>query len=203
MPLEPFDQTYFQGDRPEGYTNYSREQWGGVWTFESLAQQLYDMSAQRGQSMQNRKVLVVGCAYGYGVQELVELGVDAYGLDISAWAISQAQAQLPSAIAAKIIQGDARVRANLTAARSLAGLSGNARFDVIVDEDLLTCFNDADAAAASSEWRSRHAQRVVHRLTTKIPNIAQYGYNVKSVAQWRTLLGAADWIFDYYDWTEG
>jgi hypothetical protein len=92
------------------------------------------------------------------------------------------------------------VRADLNAARQRAGLGGNARFDLIVSEDLLPCFTDAEAVAAATEWRTRHAQRVLHRIT-----IGNYegGYTLHTLAEWRALLGPADWLYDYVTWEVG
>lgn len=42
-----------------------------------------------------RNVLDVGCAYGYIVKYLVDMGVDAYGTDISEWCEKQAATIIP------------------------------------------------------------------------------------------------------------
>ena len=191
-----YDESYFH-DNDAGYTQYQRDLWPPDTPehLQSRAQQLFNEVASRGASIANRKVLILGCAYGYTVEYLVGLGANAFGMDISAYAISQA----PSSIAGRVLVGDARLRADLNAARSLAAIQGNARFDLIVSEDLLPCYTDAQAIAAAIEWRTRHGQRVAHRIT--IGNY-QGGYNLKTLAQWRTLLGTADWIFDYMTWAE-
>ena len=51
-----------------------------------------------------KKVLDVGCARGYLVYAFQELGVDAYGIDISKWAITNADPEVPKE---KLILGDA------------------------------------------------------------------------------------------------
>ena len=192
-----YDESYFHGNDEAGYSNYRRNLWpeDGFSSFVDRARTLVEKMADRGASIEQRTVLVLGCAFGYSVEYLVSMGVDAYGMDISAYAISQA----PASIASRLMVGDARVRGDLNSARGMAGLRGQNRYDLIVSEDLLPCFTDADAVAAATEWR-RHAMRSLHRIS-----IGDYGggYTLHTLAEWRALLGSQDWIVNYTTWEEG
>jgi len=193
-----FDESYFRGDRLDGYTDYGRAMWGGTWTFGGFAEDTLDRAASKGVSLSNRSVLVVGSGFGFMVEELLARGVNAWGLDVSEYAISQT----PAAIVGRNLLGDARLRSALNAARSAAGLKGNARFDLILTEDVLPCMSsDAEALALAVELR-RHAIRVGHRVST-FPSLADVGYLWHTLAEWRALLGSGDWLWDYHDWTEG
>lgn len=194
MPELTFDSAYYNGGRSYGYGLYSRELWGSNATFPDFAAELLNKAASRGLSLAQRTVLVVGCAYGYTVEALRALGVDAYGMDVSAYAVSQA----PAAVAPYVIQGD--VLTDLDAARDLAGLKGRRTFDFLLDEDVLTCLDDAQAVTACAEFR-RVAARVGHRLTVHPVE----GYNTKPLADWRALCDPTgrDWWWVYMTWGEG
>jgi SAM-dependent methyltransferase len=89
---EPFDQSYFEGfgSRHEGYWNFPdnfvRHNFAVVWAD--------DIEAETG-LVTGKDILVVGCAYGFLVAELDSRGANAIGIDISGWAISQANLRFP------------------------------------------------------------------------------------------------------------
>lgn len=196
MPLT-FDQLYYNGN-PQGYTRYGRDMWMGRFTFGQFADDLMARATARGLSLASKRVLIVGCAYGFTVEELRARGVNAFGMDISPYAI----AQVPASVAAHVSVGDMRIRSDLNSMRSLAGLGGNQKFDLIVDEDALTSLSDADAVTACNEMR-RAGAFVAHRLT--VHNLEQpHDYNIKSLAAWKALCdtGNVDWWSVYTSWSE-
>jgi ubiquinone/menaquinone biosynthesis C-methylase UbiE len=69
---------YFDGPREYGYGGY---QYDGRW--KPVAQ---DLIAHFG-LLRGDRLLDIGCAKGYLVKELVELGIDAYGIDVSEYAM--------------------------------------------------------------------------------------------------------------------
>lgn len=94
-----------------------------------------------------RSVIVAGCGWGYLVDELVSRGVDAWGIDISPYALAKAREVLPSRSVNRVLLGDA------------AAPSIDRRFDLAVTEDMLpVCglgeiYVVRDALRASSERR--------------------------------------------------
>lgn len=73
-----FGEKYFDGPRDYGYGGY---RYDGRW--KPVAQDLIDhFGLSRGD-----RLLDVGCAKGFLVKELVELGIDAYGIDVSEYAV--------------------------------------------------------------------------------------------------------------------
>ncbi len=77
-----YTEEYFEGDRSKSnYSGYSEASFGPS---QMLADTLYRF-------FRPLDAIDVGCAVGHGVKRLVELGVDAYGVDISDWAVAQAE----------------------------------------------------------------------------------------------------------------
>ena len=77
-----FSAEYFDGERKYGYGGYIND---GRW--KKVAEKIinfYDLK-------ENSKILDVGCAKGFLVNELNLLGIDAYGIDISEYALSKAE----------------------------------------------------------------------------------------------------------------
>lgn len=73
-----FDKNYFSPPR-YGYNNYRRNS-----SFLAIAQKLYEKF-----NLKNKTVLDVGCAFGFLLHDLRDMGCNAFGLDISNYAISQ------------------------------------------------------------------------------------------------------------------
>lgn len=103
--LEPneYDISYFDGRKAvyshnAGYNEYRRwyrrsndyvptEQSTGEF-FRDFAKMLFDKF-----SLSGKKVLDVGCAYGFVVEDLRSMGADAYGIDVSDYAKQQSKVQ--------------------------------------------------------------------------------------------------------------
>lgn len=195
-----YDADYFQGDlsaipEPSGYGNYGEPNYRDTSTRTG---QLIQKTVDSGINVVGKKVLVLGCAYGYLVKYLVSLGVDAYGLDISSFAISQA----PPEIASQVFVGDARLESSYTQAKTLAGLTKpNDKFDLIVDEDMVVCLTDAEAVTLCTLGK-KYSSMLYHLIDVS-PHLAQW-YNLHTVAQWKTLVGTSPkekW-FERFSWEE-
>lgn len=97
---EPYDESYyhtFSLIRPEGYHDYTRP------TFVSVLRGFADDIEMITGPVSGKRVLDIGCAYGYSTDELALRGADVSGFDLSTWAISQANARFPTR---DFIQGD-------------------------------------------------------------------------------------------------
>ncbi len=138
------------------------------------------------------KLLVAGCGPGYLVDELVNLGRDAWGLDAAGYCASR------FVLPARIMQADSLVRSQLAAVRSFAGLQGNAKFAGLVTDDLLPCFSDAEVAIAVTESR-RIANVVLHIVTCSkagdVPGSRNPELNWKLHSAWAAL-AAPDKVYD-------
>ena len=80
-----YGEEYFDGDRSVGYGGY---RYDGRW--KPVAKDIVKYySLKKGD-----KFLDIGCAKGFLVQDMLDLGIDAYGADISEYAIKSASKKL-------------------------------------------------------------------------------------------------------------
>lgn len=185
-----FDQRYFEGrevddPHPAGYYYYP----------DSHLE--YDQyAAEIDSAVGSRKALVVGCAYGFALQYLVNAhGWNrAYGMDVSDW-VQQAAFD---GVSDRIYQGDA-LNANDfdTIARDT---QGPPRWDFIYSEYLLSHFTDEEAVQAYNNMREAAGELTLHRVWSGTgTDFEQEWFNAKSVDEWIALCGDHDdveWI-DY------
>lgn len=89
---EPFDESYFNGNHAGGYTDFSKL------IFRAIPR-ADDIQSYFGKFEKQDKVLVIGCAYGFLVDELASRDGgehEVIGVDISSYAIGEAQKLYPS-----------------------------------------------------------------------------------------------------------
>ena len=80
-----YGKEYFDGAREYGYGGYSYD---GRWT--PVAQDIIDhFELKKGD-----RVLDVGCAKGFLVKDLLALGIDAYGIDVSKYALMNCEPEV-------------------------------------------------------------------------------------------------------------
>lgn len=146
----------------------------------------------------NTDLLIAGCAFGYTVQYLTDLPAytaSAYGFDASAWAISQAQAEVP-AVAARLMVADALSASDMDAARLMVVGHGARKVPLVVTEDMLPCLTDAEIPAALANLRAI-SNTLAHIVTLDGPGADHAtGLNWKSAAEWRALIGSSEWILN-------
>jgi len=80
-----YGQLYFDGPREYGYGGYVYD---GRW--RSVAKDIINIYKLK----KGDKILDVGCAKGFLVKDLLELGIDAFGLDISEYAIKNCEKEV-------------------------------------------------------------------------------------------------------------
>ena len=80
-----YGETYFDGPREYGYSGY---RYDGRW--RPVAQDIVDHFGLKP----GDKVLDVGCAKGFLVKDLLELGIDAYGIDVSHYALMNCEPEV-------------------------------------------------------------------------------------------------------------
>jgi hypothetical protein len=89
------------------------------------------------------KVAVIGAALGYLVKHLRLLGIDAWGADQSAWALTQ----VPPELSAYMFYADLSRNKDRNDFKAFCGLSGNQKFSLAVTEDVLPCLTDNETVA--------------------------------------------------------
>ena len=80
-----YGRLYFDGPREYGYGGY---QYDGRW--KPVAQDIIDFFSLRP----GDRFLDVGCAKGFLVKDLLTLGIDAYGIDVSEYAIQNCEPEV-------------------------------------------------------------------------------------------------------------
>ncbi len=159
--------------------------------FQARVNELKTRFAPNGQ-----KTLVVGCGFGYLVRLAVTAGYDAYGLDVSSYAIDRGKALLPE-VASRLVLGDALTAAGMDAVSAAAGLHGNPpRFDILVTEDFLECLTDTEISVGLPLWRARCRANLGHIVTPADEWGQAHGadsrINWKTVEEWRAIVSPPD-----------
>jgi hypothetical protein len=191
-----FGQAYFERDavqspHPAGYSYYTRE----FLPFEWYAEKINSELTSQGINPSGSKVLVVGCAYGYTVEYLRQnWDIDAYGMDISSWAVSQA----PASVSGEIYQGDARSGQDL---KSVRQQTPGGPFDAVVIECVLSCLTDSEAQTAVSNARSEAKSALITRVwSSDGSDVNPDYYNTKTLSAWQSLCdpnGDDYWLTEY------
>lgn len=135
LPSE-YDISYFDGSKSSlqhnaGYTKYER--WHRKLADNDTGEHWKDLasSLKNSRGLAGKKVLEIGCAKGFVVEDLRALGVDAYGVDVSSYAVSQAAAS----VAPFLTVADVRT--------SLLGYPNNS-FDAVFSMRFLECLSEAE-----------------------------------------------------------
>lgn len=130
-----------------------------------------------------KTVLIVGPAYGFLVEHCLRLGMDAWGLEASAWALEQAKTHCPEALS-RLVHGDALNEADLVRVAVLAGVD---TFGVAVTEDVMPMLTVGEVEQMKVALH-RHAKQTVHYVTpapvTPHPSIV----TAKDEVAWREAL---------------
>lgn len=133
---EEYDISYFDGRKGPlkhnaGYDKYER--WYRNDGANSLGEKWKDKAKQLldKHSLKDKKVLEIGCAKGFLVKDLRDMGVDAYGLDVSFYAIDEAE----SGMSSYLTVGDAR---------TYLSNYGDGEFDVVFSLRFLECVSEID-----------------------------------------------------------
>ena len=162
---EEYDQSYFDGrlatyKHNAGYGKYARWYRGDADNPDD-AGELFKEQARRWveQYSFTGKLLDVGCAKGFHVKDFRDLGVDAWGVDVSSYAVGEAE---PA------------VAPYLTVANILTHISSYKRneWDVIFSARFLECISEADLPGLIDEM-NRVSRYQVHIIDEQ-PNSTYY-----------------------------
>ena len=119
-------------------------------------------------SLEGKKVLEIGCAKGFVVEGLRDLGVDAYGIDVSQYAIDCARE-------------DIKPYLKVADVRTALADYKNKEFDLIFSRWTLCCFTDEEIAKMIIQMNRIAVQQVHWMMET---GNATY-YNLKIIQQWK------------------
>lgn len=140
LDTSEYDKNYFDGElvdnpHPAGYGSYSRnpKTYSGRSRYGAEAERLIDKHVLDG-----AKVLVLGCAKGFLVDELRNRGVDAYGVDVSSYAVNNA----PSSVQGYLTVADARNQLDNY---------GTDEFDTVLSRHFFSTIPESDAASIVSK----------------------------------------------------
>jgi hypothetical protein len=157
---EFYDEEYFERGVQTGKSGY-----GGYYNhplFKAIARELKGYFTPK-------RVLDVGAAMGFMVQELAGLGVDAHGIDISEYAVGGC----PEAVTSRLVCGRAE---------KLPWENGD--FDLVVSFDMLEHLNETQYRAAIREMARVSSKNLLFSITTDDHVIDQSHISVMPIEKW-------------------
>ena len=129
LSASDYNETYFNGEVVGGYPlkrwyrNLADFPEGTGEYYKDRAKKIFDTY-----NLEGKKVLDIGCAFGFTVKDLREFGADAYGIDFSEYAVGVANSPY-------VTLADARTHAK--------SLKVN-EYDLIIMCEFLHCLTDED-----------------------------------------------------------
>jgi hypothetical protein len=138
------------------------------------------------------KIAVIGCAYGYLVKHLRLLGLQAWGYDLSQWALNR----VDPAAAPYCMFVDATRQQDRRSFKQLAGISVNGKFSLAITEDVLPVLTENEAGVLVSVCQS-DADNTLHIIMATHPEIpgdleSRFApITWKPQSEWRQLVNAA------------
>lgn len=163
--LQPseFNEYYFDGENQQlkhhaGYSNYNGEKSWCEWVANKLVEKFPNLIGKR--------IIDIGCAYGFTVKRLRELGVEAYGRDISPFAISNC---------------DPSISSYVEVADALDPY--NPQIKIALSSRLLCCFDEAKVLQCVDHFNNSFT----HQLHVLDPNISGKFYLSKPWEWWTGL----------------
>ncbi len=184
--------THVAGEQPppRQYITYGREFYGdGISLFADRAIAMLNRGITNSTS-----VLVVGCGFGFLMEKLVDAGIEVHGIDPGSylWATtSEIRADVLPLMVNDWI-GSGTEKASLQA----LGITGQAKFNFIVDEDAAAMHDDAELPAfiegLEDRLQGNQTARIVHLVTTG--NSGDTAVNWKSLADWKAVAPSHTWV---------
>lgn len=136
----------------------------------------------------NVSVLVVGSAYGYLIERLLEAGIpNVWGIEPGDWWWNPLNAAEWSTQALLRTAKDWIGSGNEQASLNALGVPGQARFNFVIDEDVATCHSDAELpafiAGLEARLQGNNKSRIVHLVSASRTT----GVGGDSALNWKTL----------------
>ncbi len=173
LTASQYDESYFKGTHPAGYTDYSVSNLYQYW--ESLVQSL------KPSLYTGKKVLELGCGNGWIVERMRAVGINAYGVDVSSYIVGTAS----QAVRPYLTIGDIR--------SVLANYKRN-DFDLVCGLGILECFTDQEIMNIVNECVRIGREHVFYVY----PNANPTYYNSKTMQEWRAFLPQSIIVVNYH-----
>ena len=199
ITIPAYDQNYFEALETQvsykgGYQNYgatfqNRNRCNAFVPVEESKGYYEDIATmlRADHFLDGKKVLEIGCAYGYIVHYLRGLGVNAYGIDVSAWAVQKAHEMFPE-LAETDVNGIQYV--SQADARTHLSTYGKREFYFVFSRWVLQCFTDLELLGDGSKENPGIIEELNtissyqgHFIYTRLPDV----YNVKTLQEWLAL----------------
>lgn len=168
---EPYDASYYVGSDGAGYTDFAKinpQFWINI---------ADDIETATG-LVSGKRVLDIGCAYGHLTNELALRGADVSGIDISTFAIAEANSRFPTR---DFVEDDFLLS---------SAFSGNT-FDLTVSCGALECMeNDSDIGSFFSRVRFLTKSNGIYYFLVDYKNSPPIYYNNRTAAEWLTAMEA-------------
>lgn len=176
--LQPseYDASYFDGalqslKHNAGYDRYQRWYHDGSNNFDLMAVDILNRYA-----IGNKRILEIGCAKGFLVEDLRNRGINAFGVDVSQYCYDQANPSVqPYLTVADIRIGQSNFLSSFN----------NNYFALIIGMNMLCCFSDAEITAMVTEL-NRISSDQFYVISENAPTTF---YNSKTIQQWRDSFG--------------
>lgn len=171
LPSE-YDEAYFNGGHPAGYTKY--EPWprrcADIVSIENCTGEFYSDLMQYYNALgflHNKKVVEIGCAKAYGIAWMRDNGIQAWGVDCSSYAISQARSD---------------IQQYLTVSEALPWLIGQSKnaFNVLYTRFFLECISDINLPALITQM-NRVGFLQIHHINSSVNTTY---YNLHPISWW-------------------
>ena len=165
-----YDKDYFHGATKSNYSDYAEN--------DTHRGRAYDIKRKFPDAI---TILDVGCAYGYVVKYLREMGYEAFGCDVSEYAISQS------------------VCPEYCKVGSVTDLPYKQKFDLVISTDVLEHLHNDDVAKAVSELK-RVGTMQDHAVSTWNGKTDEEHQAIHEIQWWEErLAGCSPSNYSYYE----
>jgi len=170
-----FDGRYQSLSHNAGYTTYERWYHDGSNNFDLMAVDILNRYA-----VGNKKILEIGCAKGFLVEDLRNRGIDAFGVDVSQYCYNQANPSVQPYLTVVDIR--------IGQSTFLSDFNNN-YFSLIIGMNMLCCFSDAEITSMVTQL-NRISSDQFYVISENANTVY---YNSKTIQQWR----------DSFSWEQG
>src|SRR3990167_2584157 len=147
-------------------------------------------------------VVVVGCAYGFLIEYLIDAGIpNVWGIDSSPW-IWANPGEFRADVLPRVVDATVGVTpvATIRALLAAAGVPNPQRFNFVIDEDAATSHSDAELpafiAGCEALLQGNQRARIVHIVSTLIPSAGpgDSSQNWKVLSDWQAVAPSHTWV---------